>query len=461
MKIIVAVLTVACAAPPDAWAFVSFDREVGGRRARTLFTDGMVVQRDATVPVFGTADPGETVTVDLAGEVAVALTDPSGNWQADLPAMPAGGPHQMTVTGAANTIFVENVMIGEVWVAAGQSNMAIDTPRRPMLEEHPEVRTFRKKRWRDRPGAVPFNFAIDLSASLGGVTVGILNRAKKGSGRRIHNWVADAAEFDPDPAVAPLLEQQRRWGVWYAKVIRPLQPYRVAGVAWWQGEGELRQQTAPPYDYQVLFPAVIRSWRAEWGQASLPFVFVQVQAGGGLELGLPVDPLPAVPPVEAEEKVAVLRQSYVIALEEPETGLVATLDLPGGVHPKDREEIARRISLVARHTVYGETLAYSGPIYSDMSIEGTAIRLRFRTGTADGLRGEGGPLQGFDISADNVTYHWADAVIEGDEIVVSSPSVATPAYVRYGFAKNPTWANLFNAADLAAAPFSTEATPGP
>ena len=448
-------------APRDADSFVTFERVVDGRRATNPFSDGLVIQRESVVPVFGTAAPGEVVVVRIAGQFAETIAEEDGAWRADLAPMPAGGPYVLTVEGAANTLTVEDVMIGEVWLAAGQSNMAIDTPRRTVLDQHPEVRTFRKRRWRDRPGAVPFNFAVELSAALEGVTVGILNRAKKGSGRRIHNWVADSAANDPDPVVAPLLEEQRRWGAWYKKVIRPLQPFAVRGVAWWQGEGELRQQTAPPYDYQVLFPAVIRSWRSDWGQASLPFVFVQVQAGGGLQPGTTLSPLPAHPPVEEEEKASVLRQAFVIALEEPDTGMVATIDLQGGVHPPDRDEIARRIALVALGRIYGQPIAYSGPIYSNMTVEGSSLRVHFRDGTADGLRSEGGPLQGFDISADGVTFHWAEAAIEGTSIVLSSPAVQNPAVARYGFAKNPTWANLFNDSGLGAAPFSTLATPGP
>jgi sialate O-acetylesterase len=136
------------------------------------------------------------------------------------------------------------------------------------------------------------------------------------------------------------------------------------------------------------------------------------------------------------------------------------VDLVGGIHPSDSAAYAGRLADQALALVYGQDIVYSGPIYSSISVEGSSIRIRFRAGTAEGLNAVGGPLSGFAVTGDNVTWHWADAVIDGNEVVLSSASVPAPVAARYAWASRPTFANLFNGAALAAAPFATDVEPG-
>jgi sialate O-acetylesterase len=156
-----------------------------------------------------------------------------------------------------------------------------------------------------------------------------------------------------------------------------------------------------------------------------------------------------------------MRHTYLRSLEQfPATSLVTSIDLRGGIHPRDPVAYAGRLADHALALVYGQSVVYSGPIYSSMSIEGASIRIRYRAGTAEGLFTHEGGLTGFALSSNGSTWHWAEAVIEGNEVVLTSSEVPAPTAARYAWLSRPTWANLFNGAGLGAAPFATDVTPG-
>jgi len=416
-----------------------------------LFSDGMILQRDLPAPVYGTAAVGEQVTVTLDGQQKIAVAGPDGTWGIAFDPMPAGGPFVMTVQGASNTIFVNEVRIGEVWVAAGQSNMRRQRVKRFDLEDNPSIRTLRKRDWEDRPGINPWKFALNLQAALGGIPIGILNLAVGGS--RSTLWLGQSAASDPDPELQQYLKL--RWGRLYSKYASPVQPYRVRGIMWWQGESD-RKRTAR---HRTVFEPLIRSWRNEWGYGNIPWISMQIPTGRGLKLGVAPDSLPPNP--SASDDNAFMRHTFLRSLEAfPLTSVISSLDLDGGIHPVDTDAYSKRMSDQALALVYGHHIPYSGPLYASMAIEGSSIRISYRDKTADGLVAQGGPLQGFAITEDLVTWHWADAQIEVDEVVVSSAQAPNPIAVRYAWANRPTWANLFNGAGLTAVPFSTDTTPG-
>jgi len=415
-----------------------------------IFADGMVLQREMSVPIFGNADPAEEVTVTFNGQVKITTADTNGRWRVDLDAMPAGGPYTLTAAGSANTVVVNDVMVGEVWVASGQSNMVIVHVKTEELAAHPEVRVFYKRSWGGHPGTVPWLFAKELAQELG-CTVGILNQAIGGS--LIKLWLGPTVYEDPDPELAAFLAVIRGVGVYYDMYVAPLQPFAIRGVAWWQGEADDRT----PLPHREFFPALIRSWRREWGQGNFPFIYVELPTGRGLKLDQPVHALP--PNASAIDRQAFRRHTFLIGLTEPKTSMVITNDLDGGTHPVDRASYSHRIAQHVLAKVYGRDLVYSGPLLASQTIEGSSIRIHFRAGTAEGLQASGGPLQGFAVSADGETWHWASAAIEGNEVVVSSPEVPSPTLARYAWGERPTWANLFNGAGLAAAPFATDVTP--
>jgi sialate O-acetylesterase len=169
------------------------------------------------------------------------------------------------------------------------------------------------------------------------------------------------------------------------------------------------------------------------------------------------NPLPDANPTT---RAADLRHAFIRAMRVENTQVITSADLVGGLHPRDREGYVRRIRTAVLGFVYGDNITFAGPTYQGMSIEaGNRVRIRFRDGTATGLQAHGGPLQGFSISADGVTFVWAEAEIQGEEVVVSSDSVQAPTIVRYGYDLDYTFANLFNDADMAAPTFSTDASP--
>ena len=441
---------IALLAAPLARADVSMAPDVEYGTPPALFSNGMVLQREKSVPIFGKASVGEQVTVTFNGQQKVTTAGSDGKWRVDLDPMAAGGPLTMTIQGH-NTIVISDVLIGEVWIAAGQSNMRRPAVPYSILAQHPNVRTIIRTNWNDQPGLVPFTFAVELSQSLG-VPVGILNLAIGGTSAV--SWLGESAVNDPDPAVASQLVPD--WGFYYQRVVKPMQPYRFRGVIWWQGEADSRY----PQKHRVVYPAVIRSWRADWQNGDFPWIAMQVPTGRGLRFDQSVKPLPDNP--SATNMDAFIRQTYVRTLAEfPNTSFASSLDLKGGTHPPDSVAYAERLFYQALNLVYGDSFTYSGPLYASMAIEGSSVRIRYRHNTDNGLAArDGGPIQGFAITADNVTWHWADAVVDGNDILLSSPSVPNPVAARYAWASRPRWANLVNETGMTAAAFSTEVTPG-
>ncbi len=432
-------------------ATVNLDLEVAEGFVPDLFADNMVVQQGVPIPIFGRADPGEIVSVRMAGQDKSGVADGDGRWRIDLDALAAGGPYDLTVEGSTNGLTMHNVLVGEVWLLSGQSNMAIRQVHPDEVAAYPNVRTLWRNGWLDRPATVPWLFGVKLSQALG-VPVGVLQRPVGGS--LIRSWAGRTALEDPDTTVAPLLTGGRLWGQHYAQKIKPLQPYAIRGVAWWQGESDERR----PVQHRTLLPAVIRSWRREWGQGDFPFLFVQTPKGLGMRLGELPSRLPRKP--SRSHRCAFMRQSYLLALSEPTTSMIVSIDFRGRRHPRNLDDYAQRLVNHALALIYGEELVYSGPIYSSMAIEGSSIRLRFRAGTAQELFALGGDLQGFAITDDLDTWYWAGARIEGNEVVVSSSAVEAPLAARYAWGRRTRWANLFNGDGQGAAAFSTEASPG-
>ncbi len=424
------------------------------------FASGMVLQRDMPVPVWGRADAGESVSVTFDGQTKNAVTAGDGTWRVVLDPLTAGGPHTMTIEGT-NTIELTDVLVGEVWVCAGQSNMVVRRARPADLAEFPQIRVLAHSgRWNDRPSGMAWAFAKEIHAALG-VPVGIVNRAAGGTPIRV--WLPPEVLDDPDPEVQDVVGNWDAFGEQFENQLRPFVGAAIRGVVYWQGEQDLklsRQDVGSVLHYYDLLPALVRAWRDEWQRSDLPFVLMQLPTGGGLQIDETVEDLPESPP--NSDIAALMRRATFNGLSEPGTSLTVSVDVRGGTHPRDRGIYGARMAYNARANVYGESFAYSGPIYQSMTIEsGNRVRLAFKPNTADGLQAIGGSLQGFSISGDGETFVWASAQIEGDEVVVWNDAVPAPTVVRYAWSRSPEWANLFNAAGMGAAPFSTETTVAP
>jgi sialate O-acetylesterase len=236
----------------------------------------------------------------------------------------------------------------------------------------------------------------------------------------------------------------------YNAMIRPLVPYAIKGVIWYQGESNADRAE----QYETLFPAMISSWRERWGQGNFPFLFVQLANFSNWHAD-PTDP--------ADSTWAELREAQRKTLTaSPNTGMAVTIDVgdPKDIHPKDKQTVGKRLALAALAQFYGHgELAYTGPMLASVNLEGPNVRLRFRPGAERLVVQPGHDLQGFAVAGEDHKFYFADATIESsDQIVVHSPKVPRPVAVRYGWADNPT-CTLFNSAGLPASPFRTDSWP--
>jgi sialate O-acetylesterase len=233
-------------------------------------------------------------------------------------------------------------------------------------------------------------------------------------------------------------------------MIAPLEPVNFKGVIWYQGESNA-DTTYNAHQYRTLLPLMIQDWRTHFAQGDFPFYIVQLANFMGAQQA----------PVEASPWAELREAQLLTARTVPHTGLALAIDIGDGgdIHPKNKQEVGRRLALIALAEQYGKPLEYSGPLYRAMTVEGKSIRLSFEH-LGGGLVAKGGKLTDFAIAGADKQFVWADAVIQGDTIVVSSPQVAEPVAVRYDWANNPA-GNLYNAAGLPAAPFRTDMDANP
>jgi sialate O-acetylesterase len=254
---------------------------------------------------------------------------------------------------------------------------------------------------------------------------------------------SDKAESDgaPVPTAPKILDDPRRnpWrpaGLFNA-MIMPLTPYAIRGAIWYQGESNADR----PAQYRTLFPAMIQDWRRVWGEGDFPFLFVQLANWGVYS---PADNWPE------------LREAQLRTLSLPKTGMAVAIDIGDGgdIHPKNKQEVGRRLALAAQALAYGRDVIYSGPIYESMAVEAEKIRLHFKH-VYGGLVAKGGELSGFQIAGKNHKFVPGQARIDGDGVVVRSEEVAQPLAVRYAWGMNPE-CNLYNRSGLPASPFRTD-----
>jgi sialate O-acetylesterase len=233
--------------------------------------------------------------------------------------------------------------------------------------------------------------------------------------------------------------------VLFNTMINPVIPFAIKGFIWYQGESNAQDA----YNYRTLFPMLIKDWRQRWQQGNIPFLFVQ------LANFKKVQPLPA------ESDWAELREAQALTLSQPNTGMACSIDIGEGndIHPKNKQEVGRRLALIANKMVYKQAGIASGPVYANFGKEGSRIRINF-TNTGSGLlTKDGKELTGFAIAGKDKKFYWAKAIIEGDHVIVSSDKVAEPVAVRYAWADNPE-CNLVNSEKLPATPFRTDTWKG-
>lgn len=441
----------------------------------SMFSDHMVLQRDMEIPIWGQAEPGTEVTVKFDDEVAHATADEHGRWQADLESQQAGGPHELTVTADDDTVTLTDVLVGDVWVASGQSNMewpvnAVDNAEtEKATADWPDIRfidvpnqtgdkprdAFETAGWQPvKPqtiggfSAVAYFFGRDLHKELK-VPIGLIGC--NWGGTPMEAWTSrEALEASPTflPAVkaadAPPADEKeaeaRRNGAQnlpsalFNGMTSTVLPYAIRGVIWYQGESNAGQHQ----QYAELSKLMIADWRNRWGQGDFPFLLVQL---AGWEPG--------------GENWAYLREAQVDTLQTPNTGMAVAIDIGNekDIHPRNKQEVGRRLALAARAVAYGQNLVYSGPMFRELKVDGGKARLSFDH-LGGGLKAEG-DVKGFEIAGADGKFVPAKATIDGANVIVSADSVPEPAQVRYDWAAFPD-GNLSNVEGLPAVPFRSK-----
>jgi sialate O-acetylesterase len=488
-----------------------------------MFSDGGVLQQGEAVPVWGWGTPGETVSVEFGDQKVSAKAGPDGEWKIELKSLAANATGRtMTVTGdASGVIAVSNLLVGEVWMASGQSNMQWSLAQTERAKEdipaanYPGIRMFLTERvtaatpqrkvggsWLEATpanagkfSAVGYYFGLKLHQELG-VPVGIIctawggrpaeaftsreGLATKPQGKALLDALdAEMKTYDPEkaqaayekalaawekkaaaikkanqtaekkqtvprrpaPPVSPALNSGKAAAI-YNGMIHPWVGYALKGAIWYQGESNASRAK----QYETIFPQLILDWRRLWKQ-ELPFYFVQLAnfKKPSTEPGVP-------------DQWAELQNAQLLTLALPKTGMAVINDIgtANNIHPPNKLDVGNRLARWALAKDYGKTgSAISGPLFKSAKIEGGAVRIGFEH--AKGLKSrDGGPLRRFEIAGADRQWHWADAVIEGETVVVSSKSVPQPVAVRYAWASNPEGANLVNGEGLPASLFRTD-----
>ena len=455
-------------------------------RLPSVFGDHMVLQQKTEAAVWGWADPGEEVTVTLGEAKATAKANGEGKWLAKVATPAAGGPHELVVKGK-NEVKLADVLVGEVWIASGQSNMEWSVMQSSNAADeikaanHPQIRMIKVGRnpspepqddfkfvpnpagatsgWAIcTPETVPnfsavgYFFARKLNQELG-VPVGIIS--SNWGGTIAEAWTSrETLASDPE-WYGPILERGKDFkpgnpnqpSVLYNSMIKPLVPYAIRGAIWYQGESNVGRAE----QYAKLFPAMIADWRRSFGQGEFPFLFVQLA------------------PYQYDRQnktntgqLAELWEAQLNTLDaSPNTGMAVTTDIATitDIHPPNKQDVGLRLALWALATTYGKKdLVYSGPLYDGMAVEDARIRIKFKH-TGGGLVAQSDkPLSHFQIAGEDQKFVPAKAEIDGEAVVVSSPEVPKPVAVRFAW-EDTAEPNLFNKAGLPASPFRTDSFP--
>jgi sialate O-acetylesterase len=388
-----------------------------------IFRANMVLQRDVAVPVFGKADPATTVTVQFQGQSVATVAAADGTWRVDLASMPANRvPNTLTVSAGSTTAQFTGVLVGDVWLCSGQSNMgkplsfANGGSAEAGKARNHDIRLFRMTAQLPGPSyatwqvsdsaaastfsAVGYWFGLELAKQHSDVPVGLIQATHDGTS--ISRWQTSNEGSGAD----------------YIAMVKAIQPFAVKGVVWYQGESDGGDAT-----YEKRLTDMIAEWRGDWAQARLPFGIVQLtgSGSGGARWG-----------------------QYLVSRRVADTWLVVTSDLPGGqqLHPTEKKPIGLRLGLGARALVHGEPIEYSGPVVSGVTVSGSRVTLAYAHAGSRLVTGNGAAPATFQIAAaPGGRYQTATATIVGNTVVLTS-KVAAPRSVRYQWG---SIGNLFNA----------------
>jgi sialate O-acetylesterase len=432
----------------------------------SLFSDNMVLQQGVVVPVWGRGNDGERVTVRFHGQ-SVSATVANGKWMVRLQPLPyVTAPEDLVIESSTTTV-IRNVLVGEVWLCSGQSNMERQLgprPPQPLITNweqerdsanYPLIREFYVplkyssspvtdvgSTWRicspstvSDFSAVGYFFAKNLFAKMG-VPVGILFSAFGGT--PAEDWISPSALLT-NPELAELVRNYGKAPGWrpegqvmnglYYGMIQPLIPYALKGVCWYQGESNNDR----PLEYKTILSTLIDNWRSDFGQGNFPFLIVQI--------------------APHYEMTPEIRESQrIVSQSVSNTALIVTTDCGDAkdIHPSFKQPVGKRLAIAALALAYGEAIEYSGPVFKALAVRRNRMKVIFAH--ADGLYAKGNTPKGFEVAGADQKFYPATATIRGDKVFVSSPDVSKPLAIRYGWQNVPD-VNLYNKAGLPASPF--------
>ncbi len=469
-----------------------------------IFTDHMVVQQNIPIKVWGWTNPNQDVSFEFAGQTTAVKANSEGRFDASLPAVKADGKSHTLTIKADDTVTINDVVIGEVWICSGQSNMqwtvnqSNDADLERLAGKNPNIRMINfpqtgsqtpieshpDRKWMictqedvGKFSAVGYFFARQLQQTTD-LPIGMINNAWGGSAceawinRDVLNadeqykplmerWQGMESQFEALSAKAERTDEEKktfenlkrqmtgnqRPANIYNGVLKSHLGYGIRGAIWYQGESNAGRA----YQYRELFPLMISNWRKEWGQGDFPFYWVQL-ADFKEEKAEP-----------AESDWAELREAQTMTMAKlPHTGQAVIVDIGEGkdIHPMNKVDVGRRLARWALANEYGIQVPFRSPQYKSMEVKGGSIELTF-----DYVDGGWRPFDvrepvGFAIAGEDRKFVWAQAKInENGTISVSSSAVSNPVAVRYAWADNPV-CNMFSKAGLPLTPFRTDDWPG-
>lgn len=485
-------------------------------KVAAVFSDHMVLQRDKPVPIWGWGDAGEKVTVEFGGQKKLATAGQDGKWMAKLDALPAsaeGRALSVTSDKPEHKAEFKDVLVGEVWLGSGQSNMAFlvrnarDADKEMAASNLPLIRGFKeesagaktpqadgKGKWVVcSPESVgTFSAALFfmgreihrelkvpvglINSSVGGTPIelwiaaeaqasvpelkqnveeqkqaatpeaaqkaqDLYQRAMASYEKRVAKAKADGQPVPPKPRDPSDLRQRKTGiGILFNGKIAPLIPYAIRGAIWYQGEANSHPPKGILYQYQL--PLLVKDWRARWGD-DFPFAWAQLPNYG-----------------RTVEDWCLVQEAELKTLKLPHTGMAVTIDVGerDNIHPKNKQEVGKRLSYWALGEVYGQKVASTcGPLPASHEIRGPEVVVTFKHADG-GLKSKDGELKGFMLAGEDKQWKPAAARIDGDKVIVSSAEVAKPVALRYAWAVWPV-CNLYNGAGIPASPFRTDDWP--
>jgi sialate O-acetylesterase len=430
--------------------------------------DNMVLQQNSEAALWGWGDPGSEIKVagSWNNDTVKALISNLAEWKVKLKTPAAGGPFTISIKGNEEVV-LKNVMIGEVWICSGQSNMEwsadhnlLNAREEVKNANYPEIRLFHIKKigsetpqnncfgtWEECTSAtmhsfssVGYFFSRSLYQNLK-VPIGIIEAAWGGTPAEV--WInADLVESDPDlKACAAKIVSYKWWpskpGVLHNAMINPIVPLRIAGAIWYQGESNADN----PESYRKLFRTLIENWRQDFG-IDFPFYYVQIAPFA----------------YGKATRATLIREMQMQSLDIPKTGMVVVSDLVDDVkniHPINKQDVGMRLANWALSETYGvKGLIYKHPLYKSMNLEKSKIRISFEN-VSKGLKANGEEISCFEIAGEDRIFKPAKVKIDGNTVLVSSKEVKVPVAIRFSWS-NDAIGNLFSQEGLPVAPFRTD-----